>query len=254
MGPATVALLAPALALIAAAYASVGLGGGTAYLSVLALWDADPQSLRPVAWTLNCVVSAIGFISYQRRGHFSFARSWALLLGGLVGGAIGASLPLGAQAFRVLLALTLLVVGVRMLLGAGRSSAGEGEGRSARPLALLALGTVVGIVSGLVGIGGGIILGPIVIALGWLSTKRTAALTSLYILLTSVGALGAFLAAGGSLPLERLGIWAAAVVVGGFVGSRWGAGKASPRTLRRIFGTVAVLAGGKIAVAMIGWG
>ena len=110
---------------------------------------------------------------------------------------------------------------------------------------------MIGVVSGVVGIGGGIILGPIVLALGWLGVKRTAAITSLYIFVASVGALGVHLASHGTAPFSRIGLLALGVAIGGAFGSRWGAGKASPKVLRQIFGTVALLSAINLAIRIV---
>jgi uncharacterized membrane protein YfcA len=251
MSTLTALLLVPLFGVVAAAYASVGLGGGTAYLAVLSAFDSDPASLRPVAWTLNCVVSAIGFVHYQRQGHFSFGHAWPFLLGGLVGAACGSTLPIGATTFQVLLTLTLGAVGIRMLTAKPSKVAEEARPSPHWRLAALALGLVIGVVSGVVGIGGGIILGPIVLALGWLEVKRTAAITSLYIFVSSLGALGAHLASQGTAPFARIGVLAVGVTVGGAIGSRWGAGKASPKVLRQIFGTVALLSAINLAIRIV---
>jgi len=251
MSTLTVLLLVPLLCLVAAAYASVGLGGGTAYLALLSPFDADPATLRPVAWALNCVVSAIGFFHYHKEGHFAARQAWPFLAGGLVGAVIGALLPIGAQSFRVLLAVTLGVVGVRMLTARSSKSDDEAATRSHSLLAAVALGLVVGVVSGLVGIGGGIILGPIVLAFGWMGVKRTAAMTSVYIFVSSAGALGTHCVNHGAAPLARIGLLALGVTVGGAIGSRWGAGKASPKRLRQIFGTVVLLAAINLTVRII---
>ncbi len=243
-------LLAVVLAVIAGVYASVGLAGGTAYLSVMSFFDADPDSLRPVAWTLNVIVAAVGFWQFRKAGHFEARIAWPFLLGGCAGGMVGAALPMGELAFAGLLALTLIAAAGKMLLG--RKPAGKQDVRPrAWPLAL-ALGLAVGVVSGLVGIGGGIILGPIVIALGWLDIKRTAAMTSIYILVVSAGALAGFFARGGTLEWVSIAIWSGFVIVGGFAGARWGAGRASPRALQLVFGGVALVAGVRLAVRFVG--
>jgi len=242
-------VLAAVLAVVAGVYASVGLAGGTAYLSVLSFFDTDPDSLRPIAWTLNVIVAAVGFWQFRRKGHFQARFAWPFLVGGCAGGMIGAALPMNELAFAGLLALTLIAAAARMLVG--RKPVQRDEAR-VRPWPLtLTLGFVVGILSGLVGIGGGIILGPIVIALGWMDIKRTAAMTSLYILVVSAGALAGFFVRGGTLDWGQIAIWSGFVVVGGFVGARWGAGRASPRALQLVFGGVALVAGVRLAVRFV---
>ena len=249
MSLATYLLLAPLLALVAASYASVGLGGGTAYLSVVSLVDADPETLRPIAWSLNCVVAAIGFAQFLRRGHFDARLAWPFLAGGLAGAVAGASVPLDPGVFRGLLALALAALALRMLL----ARAGEGEGAvHARPwLPSLVIGAAVGGVSAMLGFGGGILLGPVLVATGWADPKRTAAITSVYILLNSAAALGTHVAGGGALDLGGLAVLGVAVALGGLAGATWGAGRASPAALRRVFGVVALVAAGKLGLGLL---
>jgi len=231
--------------LIACVYASVGLGGGTAYLSIVSFWSSDPAVLRPMAWSLNIVASCVGFLNFYRQGHFDGRLAWPFLAGGVLGAALGGGMRLEKGAFQVMLAVALIFASLRMLLAEKESAARPLR----RPpiLPSLLLGAAVGIVSGLVGIGGGIVLGPVLILLGWADMKTLAPITSLYILLNSSAALASFLLAGGDVDLPLTGVLCVAVLVGGFFGSRWGAGWASQSTLRRIFGLVALAAGVKIS-------
>ena len=238
-------LLVPIITLTAWVYASVGLGGGTAYLSIVSFWTSDPTTLRPVAWSLNIVASFVSFVSFYRQGHFDARLARPFLVGGVLGAAIGAGIQVEKQTFQAMLAVVLICASLRMLLSEKKSKT-----RSAkrRPILLsLLLGTAIGIISGLVGIGGGIVLGPVLITLGWVDMKRLAPITSLYILLNSSAALTSFLLTGGDIDLPLTGIFCVAVLAGSFVGSRWGAGKASEVTLKRIFGVVALVAGVKLS-------
>ncbi len=227
--------------LIAAGYAAVGLGGGTAYLAVLSFWSYDPQVIRPLAWGLNILAASIGFINYCRAGHFSWRFSFPLVISGTAGGAVGARLPIETGQFSWLLAITLFAVALRMLFKKSKSV--EEDLRQPLPLAvIIILGFVVGIASGLVGIGGGIILGPILLALRQAPVKTMAAMTSLYVALSSAGALGAHLQAGGTVDLVWLATLGVICMLGAFLGSRYGARKADPRILELIFGSLVMFA------------
>jgi uncharacterized membrane protein YfcA len=224
-----------ALFLVAFAYASVGLGGGTAYLSVLSFWILDPGTLRPTAWGLNVVVAVVTLLNFRREGHLEARGLWPYLAGGLLGAVAGAAVPTPVALFRWLLALTLAALATWMLVWGG-TGLGEPEPRARRtgwPLGLF-LGFLPGVLSGLVGLGGGILLGPVVLALRLLPVKKTAALTSAYILVVSAGALATHAATGGSFPWKSFAPYCLIVVTGGFLGSRFGAGKARPATLRRL--------------------
>ena len=243
-------ILIPIITLTAWVYASVGLGGGTAYLSIMSFWISDPAFLRPTAWSLNIVVSAVGFLNYYRQGYFDARLAWPFLAGGVLGAAVGGAIQIDNKAFQAMLAITLICASLRML-----SAKTKSETRSIkRPpiLSSLLLGTTIGIVSGLVGIGGGIVLGPVLIALGWVDTKRLAPITSFYVLLNSSAALLSFLFTGGSIEQPLTGAFCVAVLAGGFAGSQWGAKKASKSTLEKIFGIVALTAGVKLSCTFLG--
>lgn len=232
----------PVLFIVAAAYASVGLGGGTAYLSLLSFWNADADTLRPMAWGLNVVVATVGLFNYARQGHLEIKKVWHYLTGGVIGASLGAGIPISDNLFRWLLAVTLVVLALRMIFDKKKESREMEPSRQWSWPAAMALGFVPGVISGLVGIGGGIILGPIVLTLGLLTIKKSAPLTSAYILVCSAGALVVHFSKGGTLPWPQFTTLAAVVMVGGFIGSFYGASKASPRTLSRIFGVIVATA------------
>lgn len=243
-------ILVPIITLTAWIYTSVGLGGGTAYLSIISFGNSDPAVLKPIAWSLNIVAATVCFVNFYRQGHFDARLAWPFLAGGLLGAAVGGSLPMETKTFQALLAVTLIGASFRMLFGKKQSEIDA----TRRPpiLPSLALGAIIGVLSGLVGMGGGIVLGPVLVALRWVDMKTLAPITSLYVLLNSSAALASnLLLAGGSIREPLIGVLCVAVLVGGFVGSRWGATRASESTLKRIFGIVALAAGVKLACEFV---
>jgi len=158
------------LFIIAAGYAAVGLGGGSAYLAVLSFWSYEPHVIRPLAWGLNIIAAGIGFINYYRAGHFSWRFSAPLVIGGIAGGAVGARLPISTAQFGWLLAVTLLLIALKMLFG--KKTASKPAAQKSTPwLIYIVIGFLVGVVSGLVGIGGGTAAGSSSGRLCWLSAK-----------------------------------------------------------------------------------
>jgi uncharacterized membrane protein YfcA len=243
-------ILVPIIILTALVYASVGLGGGTAYLSIMSFWSSDPAILRPIAWSLNIVVSLVGFSNFYRQGHFNVRLAWPFLVGGVLGAAFGGGIHVGTRIFQAMLAITLVCASLQMLFAKNKP---EIRSINMPPIVpSLLLGMAIGIISGLVGIGGGIILGPVLIALRWVDMKTLAPITSLYILLNSSIALTSFLVTGGNVNLPLTGVFCIAVLAGGFLGSQWGAQKASEYTLKKIFGLVALTAGIKLSCECLG--
>lgn len=244
-------IMIPALLLIATAYASVGLGGGTAYLSVLSFWNSDPALLRPIAWALNVVVATIGAYNFYKKGHLDIRAIWPYLVTGLVGAALGAAVPIDAWTFRILLAATLTILALRMILTRSKNVGESEETKTVLLPIKMLLGFLPGVISGIVGIGGGIILGPIILAFGLLPVKRSAALTSLYIWVCSAGALATHFSTGGTLPWGQVAVLSAVVTVGGYFGSRYGAGAAKPITLQRIFGVIVLVAAANLIYKIV---
>ena len=246
-------LFAPLLALVAVAYSAVGLGGGTAYLALLSFWDATPEGLRPVAWSLNCIVTAIGLTNYARAGHLDWRLAWPFLAGGIAGAAVGAAVPISGPAFRLILAVVLGGIALRAATVSPGSKAHDEQTASERPwLPSLLVGTVIGVISGLVGMGGGIVLGPVILALRWADPKRTAAITSAYILLSSASALGSHVALGGEVQWMAVAAFGAACAAGGFVGSHLGAHVLAPKTLQRLLAIIATTAAVKLGLGALG--
>ncbi len=243
-------IMIPAVMLTACVYASVGLGGGTAYLSVMSFWSADPGILRPIAWSLNIAASAVSFLNFYRHGHLDARLAWPFLVGGVLGATIGGGLHLGKGPFQAMLAITLVAASIRMLLPGKRTQ--RRKPRKPPIVPSLLLGMAIGLISGLVGIGGGIVLGPALITLGWVDMKSLAPITSLYVLLNSSGALTSFLFLGGTIDLPLTGVFCVTVLAGGFFGSRWGAAKASQSMLQRVFGLVALAAGIRLLCECLG--
>ncbi|MEW5702559.1 MAG: sulfite exporter TauE/SafE family protein [Candidatus Zixiibacteriota bacterium] len=234
-------LLSGVLLLTAAAYASVGLGGGSSYLAILSFWSHDPDQIRPLSWGLNVVAAGVGSIIYHRSGHMSWRLSIPILIGGVVGAAIGARMPISAAAFRWLLAAALLAIAIRMFWGKKQRMTAAPK-LSDSWWTRLAIGVAVGIPSGMVGIGGGILLGPLLVSLAVADTKIAAATTSLYVMLSSAAALSAHVAGGGLVDGQRLAVYGLVCMLGAFVGSRYGALKAKPRHLELIFACLILIA------------
>lgn len=238
----------PILLLISALYASVGLGGGTAYLAILSFWTQEPDVLRPIAWFLNIICAAVGFFNFYRHGHFIRCSTLFLCGGGIVGAILGAKIHLTLWVFRWLLASILLIAAVGLWIDRERME-GEHTRGTCPPLPTLGLGFAVGLLSGAVGIGGGVLIGPMIILMHWMSVKQTAATTSLFILLSSAAALVTFLIEGGTVYPDQLALFGAAVLIGGYIGSHFGAGKASSKVLKIIFAAVACSAAFKLLIA-----
>lgn len=184
-------LLAILLALVSLAYATVGQAGGTAFLAVMAAFGLAPEELRPTALALNVV--AAGFTTWQL--HRARAVDWRLLgllaVSSLPMAFLGGLVVLDARTYYLLVGCVLLVAAALMMVRpVGRASRDLGR------LAALSTGALVGFVSGLTGVGGGVFLVPVLIVVGWTMAKQVAGLSAPFIFVNSVVALAGTLLAG----------------------------------------------------------
>jgi len=232
------ALLLLAFAAVALLYASVGHGGASGYLVLGALMGLGQTEMRLPALLMNLVVSGIAFAQFHRSGHFRWTVFWPFALTSIPMAWLGSTMVLDPYVFECLLAVALLLAAARLLgvLGPGAVDARP----VVLPIALL-LGAIVGLVSGLIGIGGGIFLSPLLILLRWSSAHTAAAVSALFILVNSAaGAVGAGMR-GETVPHEAW-YWMAAAAVGALAGAWTGAQRLGPVWLQRVLGGVLMLA------------
>ncbi len=241
------------LAVIALLYGSVGHGGASGYLAVLSLSAFAAEGavwLKPHALALNIVVVLLGLYHYGRQGHLNLSLILPFTLTSVPFSYLGAYLPIVDWLFDTLLSLTLLWAAWRLM-----TTLDSTNETSKPPATVVALGTgaVLGFVSGLVGVGGGIFLSPLLILQGWASAKETAAASAFFILVNSVAGLGGAFASGqAQLDGDLMIQFTAAVLIGGFLGTRLGANHASDQTIRRLLVVVLIVAALRRVVGVVG--
>jgi uncharacterized membrane protein YfcA len=236
--------LAAFLALIAAAavlYSSVGHGGASAYLAVMALFGVPTAVMKPTALVMNLGVAGLGTFRF---GAASLV-PWRLLLpicaGSIPAAYLGGLVKLPTQSHRILLGVVLLFAAVRLAMRQREHALRP------RPSAvfLAGIGILFGFLAGVTGVGGGIFLSPVLILARWEEPRRTAGASAVFILVNSAAGLAGHLAAGGIVPPAALPLTAVALG-GGLVGSWLGARRLVPITIRRVLAAVLVLAGAKL--------
>ncbi len=229
---------------IAFLYASVGFGGATGYLAVMSLFDIPIRVMASTALILNLFVSSVSFYNYRRAGHFRAALLWPFLVTSVPAAFLGGYLRLHEQVYYILLYGVLTFVMVRMLF----FSRPDDDARPLRPLkasAGMAVGAGIGLLSGMVGIGGGIFLSPLIILTRWGRTKQASAVAAVFIFVNSAsGLIGRLL--GGNFVLDTLGLaLLPAGILAAFGGAYLGAHKLSGVGVRRLLGLVLLIAIGK---------
>ncbi|WP_276497159.1 sulfite exporter TauE/SafE family protein [Pontibacter litorisediminis] len=240
---------------IAFVYASVGFGGGSSYLAVLALYPLAFQEIRLIALLCNIVVVTGGTILFVRNGQVIWKKIVPLILVSVPMAYLGASLRLEQDTFYVLLGVSLLGAAV-LLWAQKRSAALKKESIVYQPNYTRdgLLGGSLGLLSGMVGIGGGIFLSPLLNLMKWDNAKRIAATASLFILVNSVAGIAGQLAQlPSSVNFTRILLLAVAVLAGGQLGSRIAIARFNPMVIRRITAVLIFVAGLEVLYKHLPW-
>lgn len=241
--------------LIAVVYASAGFGGGSSYLAVLALFGLSAAAMRPIALLCNVAVVSGNVWVFHRSGHLPFRRALPTLLASVPMAFLGGYLPLRERTFLLLLGTSLVLAGGLLFLQKTTSrqtqqtenQASENGALAQRPLSTAAIGGGIGLLSGMVGIGGGIFLSPVLHLLRWASAKQIAATASLFILVNSLAGLaGQFAQKNASIDWPTALPLMAIVLLGGQIGSRLSAFRLPQNAVRLATAALTLYAGGTL--------
>lgn len=228
-------------------YSSVGHAGASGYLAVMALFGMAPGVMRPTALVLNILVALIASVKFYRAGFFSWQTFWPFAVTSAPAAFVGGLLVLPGTSYRAVVGVVLLYAAWRMFRSA--RSLRQAEGASPPPLwvALLS-GLGIGLLSGLTGVGGGIFISPLLLILGWATTREASGIAALFILVNSVAGLLGVMSSVASLP-SGIFLWAPAVIVGGWIGSDYGSRSLAPPLLRQLLSLVLIVAGFKLILS-----
>ena len=270
---------------VAFLYSAVGHGGASGYLALMSIWHLAPEHMKPVALILNLVVSGIAFIQFYRQGHFLWRLFLPIAALSIPMAYLGGFTPLKDDVYQLGLGVFLVisVVLLNVNLRGGISFKNDDEqgvlanetlhNSSGFVWIAAILGGGIGYVSGLLGIGGGILLSPVLLLLGWTQQKQTAAMGAAFIFVNSMSGLVGFVQqhplwdsaaekmsgvadqaiTGGSVlgvywlsVLMIVGALIVPVMMGGVVGSWYGSKKFSHRGMKRILSVVLLIAAIKL--------
>ncbi|MHA4895321.1 sulfite exporter TauE/SafE family protein [Pedobacter sp. PWIIR3] len=230
------------LFIVAFLYASVGHGGASGYLALMALFAVAPAVMKPTALLLNLFVSSTSFLQFYRGGHFRWKLFWPFALASIPLSFIGGMMVIESSIYKKILGVLLLVPVVRFIFF---KNTDPKDLRSANvPLSLL-IGGIIGLLSGMIGIGGGIILSPVILMLKWADQKQTAAISAAFIFVNSVAGLGGQLIKGFEFNIHMLG-YVAVAFTGGILGAYFGALKFHQNVLKNVLACVLALAAYKL--------
>jgi uncharacterized protein len=227
---------------VAFLYASVGHGGASGYLALMAIFSIEPSLMRASALVLNLFVSTIAFVAFYKGGHFKWKILLPFVITSIPMSFLGAQIELNPAIYKFILAIFLLFAVARMLFIKVKSSDEQ------RPLPFttgLMIGALLGFLSGLIGIGGGIVLSPVLLLFKWANMKETAAVSALFIFLNSAsGLLG--LSLGGLKFTGELNLLLFMAVTGAMAGAFAGSFKMQQVSLKYILAGVLMVASIKL--------
>jgi uncharacterized protein len=229
----------------AALYASVGHAGASAYLAVMGLFNFAPAVMKPTALSLNILVAAIATIRFYRAGLFTWSLYWPFAVVSIPAAFLGGAMMLPARWYKIVVGVVLLYAAMWMFRSALRPPTKDPQ---SPPLwAALVAGVIIGFLSGLTGVGGGIFLSPLLLYMGWSDIRRTSGVAAPFILVNSIAGLLGHLSSLAQIPAS-IPIWAVAVALGGWLGATYGSRSAPPPVLRQLLSLVLVIAGAKLVL------
>jgi hypothetical protein len=230
------------LPIVSFLYASVGHGGASGYLALMALFSFAPESMKPTALLLNLFVAGISFYYYYKEGYFNKKLFITFAVTSIPLAFLGGTLEVDASIYKKILAVLLIFAILKMLNVFGK------ESDNIKQIKLwqgLVIGSVIGFFSGLIGIGGGIILTPVILLLHWGKMKEAAAVSALFIWVNSASGLIGQLSSGVTLEKESF-LLVAIAIIGGLFGGYYGSKKINNQKLRYILAFVLSIASAKL--------
>ena len=242
MTPEMIPYLAACIFVVAMMYASVGHGGASGYLAIMALFSLHPEALKPTALMLNIVVAGVGTYLYCSAGQFSWRVFWPFVVTSIPMSFLGGTFSLSPELYRPALGMVLLFAAWRLF---ARRKHDDYDAMAPNiPLAMI-VGGVLGLASGLIGVGGGIFLSPLMILLGWARVREVSGIAALFILVNSISGLAGHVSSLQHVP-EYAPLLAGVALVGGTIGALCGSRHLPVATILKAMSLMLVMAGGKM--------
>jgi uncharacterized membrane protein YfcA len=245
MPDASAPVVLTAIFAVAALYASVGHGGASGYLVVLALAGMQPREIASTALALNLAVSGAAFLAFGAAKHFDWRRSWPFILGSAPLAYVGGSMKVSDGIYFGFLAIVLFAAAVH-LVWPRRLREDEAASKPVAVPSGMAAGGAIGALSGIVGVGGGIFLSPLMIVCRWATAKQVAATSALFIFFNSLAGLAGRWSQS-ALAMDVAWPLVLAALAGGVAGSHLGCRTFSTRGGRQALALVLVFAAVKAA-------
>jgi len=230
------------LPIVAFLYASVGHGGASGYLALMAIFSFAPETMKPTALLLNVFVAGIASYHYYKAGFFNKRLFLFFAIASIPMAFIGGAIEVDASIYKKILGVLLIFAILKMLNVFGKRS---GSINKIKIWQGLIVGGIIGLFSGLIGIGGGIILTPVILLFHWGKMKEAAAVSALFILVNSASALVGQVSSGVQIASDSF-ILVGIALIGGFLGSYHGSRKFNNSLLRYLLAFVLIIASVKL--------
>lgn len=236
-------LLIPIVAFL---YASVGHGGASGYLALMSILGFTQEVMKPTALLLNLFVAGIAFYHFWRAGYFRQNLFLAFSISSIPFSFLGGRLTIEPHLYKLILGICLLIATLK-IFGIFNRDKEEVQIKKFNLKFALLLGAGIGFLSGLIGIGGGIILSPLILLLNWGTVKEAAAVSALFIWVNSASGLFGQFSMGLTVESESW-LMIALAVVGGYLGAYIGSNKLNNYAIRQLLATVLLFASIKLII------
>jgi len=221
-------------------FALAGHTGASAYLAIFGLAGMTTDVIKPTVLSLNVVVGSVAVYKFARAGHFSWRLIWPFIVTSIPFSFLGGLITLPTQIYRTLVAVVLIYAAVRMLFDVPAKNVSQAD---FPPVWLsLLLGAGIGFTGGLIGMGGGILLSPLLLLTNWAGPRLTAGTIAIFVLVNSIAGLLGHWSVSLQLP-PQLPLWGVVALVGGWIGAEIGSRRLSAIFLRRMLGLILLVSG-----------
>ncbi len=239
------------ICLLAGIYASVGHGGASGYLAVLVLAGFARPDITPVVLAMNIFVATTSFLNYRQAGHFSPRLLIPFVVVSIPASFVGGMITVNDTIYSGVLGGALFVAAFRFFFLPGIVRRKEKTNNPLSWSVSLPVGGLLGFLSGVVGVGGGIFLSPLMLLMGWADARKTGATSAAFIVLNSTSGLSAHLLKGTPFDWSLFIPLVGSAFIGGFIGSFIGARHLSLIRLQQLLGGVLAVAGFKLLLRLV---
>jgi len=237
--------LAFSLYVIGFLYASVGHGGASGYIAILSLYSIPVATYKPLILILNILVAGVGFYQFYRAGYFKWKLCRTFFITSIPAAFLGSKYSIEGNIYHLLLGLALILPIIKLLNI--KTSTDKGT-KPVKIIPALFIGILIGGFSGMLNIGGGIFLSPVLILLRWANVKEAAAASALFIVLNSISGL---IGSAATLVVSPLAAtWFIMAALGGITGAYWGSKRFQHVTVRYLLSAVLAIASVKLLLFM----